>query len=130
LKNFGGASGFAGAGNLGSAAAGSYHGYGTDGSGVDQTGQALLGGSSTPANGAATSALGSGAIPTGPDGKVDAKTSAAKADDKKWSFGSFANSIEAHLVSVRKDLTPTVRSVHLLKRLSKEKLLRTVILLR
>jgi len=93
LKNFGGASGFAGAGNLGSAAAGSYHGYGTDGSGVDQTGQALLGGSSTPANGAATSALGSGAIPTGPDGKVDAKTSAAKADDKKWSFGSFANSI-------------------------------------
>src|SRR4051812_5837413 len=33
---------------------------------------------------------------------------------------------EAHLVSVRKDLTPTVRSVHLLKRLSKEKLLRTV----
>jgi len=98
LKNFGGASGFAGAGNLGSAAAGSYHGYGADGSGVDQTGQALLSGASSPGAGAAIPGMsgGLGATAAGADGKVDAKT-AAKADDKKWSFGSFANSIGSAL---------------------------------
>jgi hypothetical protein len=93
LKNFGGASGFAGGG--GSGVNGSYKGsYGADGTPLDQTAQAALSAGTATGTGAAIPGFGSsGAVAAGADGNVEAKKGAGKADDKKWSFGSFASSV-------------------------------------
>jgi hypothetical protein len=94
LKNFGGASGFAGAGGSGGIS-GAYKGSYGAGNSADPVGQALLNGGALSSGGSGAGAgVASVGGATGGDAKgSETKPASGKSDDKKWSFGSFASSL-------------------------------------